>query len=107
MAISMLRGLAFLHEERIDSDGVYKPTIAHRDFKSRNVLLKQDLTACIADFGLSIKCEHDQTPNDTRGQVNLVLSTAKYTPLIHYCVNDFGTSAVDAKASRISGMRRI
>lgn len=43
------RGLAHLHEE-----GGGKPAVAHRDFKSKNVLLKSDLTACIADFGLAL-----------------------------------------------------
>lgn len=64
-----MRGLSFLHEERLNNDGCYKPSIAHRDFKSRNVLLKQDGSACVADFGLSIKCEHGQAPTDTHGQV--------------------------------------
>lgn len=52
---SMARGLMHLHEEipASKTDGL-KPAIAHRDFKSKNVLLKQDLTACIADFGLAL-----------------------------------------------------
>lgn len=52
---SMALGLQHLHAEipavKMDK---YKPTIAHRDFKSKNVLLKSDLTACIADFGLAL-----------------------------------------------------
>lgn len=55
IAESMARGLMHLHEEipasRTDA---LKPAIAHRDFKSKNVLLKSDLTACIADFGLAL-----------------------------------------------------
>ncbi|VDP14151.1 unnamed protein product [Soboliphyme baturini] len=69
ISVTMLRGLSFLHEEIIEGDRVYKPTIVHRDFKSRNVLLKTDLSACIADFGLALKCEDGRTPNDTHGQV--------------------------------------
>lgn len=70
ISVSMLRGLAFLHEEMMSpGDNCYKPTIVHRDFKSRNVLLKKDLTACIGDFGLALKCEHGRTPKDTHGQV--------------------------------------
>lgn len=55
IAESMARGLMHLHEEIPASklDGL-KPAIAHRDFKSKNVLLKNDLTACIADFGLAL-----------------------------------------------------
>uniref|UniRef100_A0A0R3S1C0 Serine/threonine-protein kinase receptor n=1 Tax=Elaeophora elaphi TaxID=1147741 RepID=A0A0R3S1C0_9BILA len=40
------------------------------DFKSRNVLLKLDLTSVIADFGLALKCENGQMPSDdNHGQV--------------------------------------
>ncbi|EJW87572.1 TKL/STKR/TYPE2 protein kinase [Wuchereria bancrofti] len=66
---SMLRGLSFLHEEKM-IDGELKPCVVHRDFKSRNVLLKFDLTSVIADFGLALKCENGQMPSDeNHGQV--------------------------------------
>lgn len=40
------------------------------DFKSRNVLLKEDLTSVIGDFGLALKCENGQMPADeNHGQV--------------------------------------
>lgn len=32
-----------------------KPTVAHRDFNSRNILIKPDLSCCICDFGLAMK----------------------------------------------------
>lgn len=64
-----LRGLAHLHEEipspRSES---CKPSIAHRDFKSKNVLLKNDLSACIADFGLALVFR-SQTCGTTHSQV--------------------------------------
>lgn len=55
IAESMARGLMHLHEEipATKTEGL-KPAVAHRDFKSKNVLLKTDLTACIADFGLAL-----------------------------------------------------
>lgn len=69
---SMVRGLMHLHEEihptRGDGQGI-KPAIAHRDFKSKNVLLKSDLTACIADFGLALVFKPDVPIGDTHGQV--------------------------------------
>ncbi|VDK46245.1 unnamed protein product [Anisakis simplex] len=66
---TILRGLSFLHEEKT-IDGELKPCVVHRDFKSRNVLLKNDLTAVIADFGLALKCENGQMPaEDHHGQV--------------------------------------
>ena len=55
---TMAKGLAFLHSDKniYDPHRINKPAIAHRDFKSKNVLLKQDsnglLSAVISDFGL-------------------------------------------------------
>ncbi|KAI1721412.1 protein kinase domain-containing protein [Ditylenchus destructor] len=69
MASSMLNGLAFLHEEIIHGPSV-KPTIVHRDLKSKNVLIKDDLSVCIADFGLALKCENKRmTADENHGQV--------------------------------------
>jgi len=64
------RGLTYLHEE-IPSEraDLYKPAVAHRDFKSSNVLLKSDLTACIADFGLALIFRPSRSCGDTHGQV--------------------------------------
>ncbi|KAM3967000.1 LOW QUALITY PROTEIN: activin receptor type-2A [Aphomia sociella] len=49
VSVCVARGLAHMHEE-----GGGKPAVAHRDFKSKNVLLKSDMSACIADFGLAL-----------------------------------------------------
>lgn len=70
IAESMSRGLMHLHEEIQESktEGL-KPSIAHRDFKSKNVLLKDDLTACIADFGLALIFTPGKSCGDTHGQV--------------------------------------
>ena len=37
----------------IDISG--KPAIAHRDLKSKNILVKKDLTCAIADLGLCVR----------------------------------------------------
>lgn len=70
IAESMSRGLMHLHEEipgtRTEE---LKPAIAHRDFKSKNVLLKADLTACVADFGLALVFNPGQPCGDVHGQV--------------------------------------
>jgi activin receptor type-2B len=67
---SMARGLMHLHEEMSGSKGQgHKPAVAHRDFKSKNVLLKKDLTACIADFGLGLIFHPGKPCGDTHGQV--------------------------------------
>jgi hypothetical protein len=70
IAISMARGLAFLHEDVAATKlECHKPAVAHRDFKSKNVLIKADLSACIADFGLALKFEPGKCVGDTHGQV--------------------------------------
>ncbi len=58
IALSMTQGLAFLHGTKCGSGGQNdKPIVAHRDFKSKNVLIKPDMTACIADFGFALTFE--------------------------------------------------
>lgn len=70
IAETMARGLSHLHEElpATKTDGV-KPAVAHRDFKSKNVLLRSDMSACIADFGLALIFEPGKPCGDAHGQV--------------------------------------
>lgn len=70
IVIGMARGLSYLHTE-VPRSSIFcgKPSIAHRDFKSRNVLLKSDLTACISDMGLAILLESGQGIGDAHLQV--------------------------------------
>ncbi|MEQ2160312.1 Activin receptor type-2B, partial [Goodea atripinnis] len=70
IAESMARGLAYLHEDIPGLKGdKHKPAIAHRDFKSKNIILRSDLTAVIADFGLAVCFEPGEPPGETHGQV--------------------------------------
>uniref|UniRef100_A0A8C1YGG4 Serine/threonine-protein kinase receptor n=1 Tax=Cyprinus carpio TaxID=7962 RepID=A0A8C1YGG4_CYPCA len=69
IAQTMARGLAYLHSDFPGHKDGHKPAIAHRDIKSKNVLLKTNLTACIADFGLALRFEAGKSAGDTHGQV--------------------------------------
>ena len=42
-----------IRDESINLSG--KPAIAHRDLKSKNILVKKDLTCAIADLGLCVR----------------------------------------------------
>lgn len=53
LVFSAAAGIAHLHAEIRGTQG--KPMIAHRDIKSKNILVKDNLTCCIADFGLAVK----------------------------------------------------
>lgn len=53
MAHSICCGLSHLHTEIFGTRG--KPAIAHRDIKSKNILVKRDGSCCIADLGLAVK----------------------------------------------------
>jgi hypothetical protein len=51
---SILEGLAFLHGEHHEFGKKF--AIAHRDLKSKNILVKKSgFTCCIADFGLALR----------------------------------------------------
>lgn len=52
MAASIACGLVHLHTEIFGTEG--KPAIAHRDLKSKNILVTKELRCCIADLGQSI-----------------------------------------------------
>ena len=71
---SLTNGLNFLHEElRATREEGVKPAVAHRDIKSKNVLLKHDLTACIGDFGLALIMKPNEKISDNQVQVRHAL----------------------------------
>ncbi|XP_065076812.1 TGF-beta receptor type-1 isoform X5 [Ochlerotatus camptorhynchus] len=53
MAYSIATGLAHLHMDIVGTRG--KPAIAHRDLKSKNILVKSNLTCCVGDLGLAVR----------------------------------------------------
>ena len=70
---SIARGLAYLHAETTASgsaNGTTKAAIAHRDMKSRNVLMKSRSVCCISDLGLAMKFQLGTSLVEAQGQVN-------------------------------------
>ncbi|CAF0739863.1 unnamed protein product [Didymodactylos carnosus] len=53
MMFSIASGLCHLHMPIESTNG--KVALAHRDLKTKNILVKRDLTCCIADLGLAVK----------------------------------------------------
>ncbi|KAK0175329.1 hypothetical protein PV327_009086 [Microctonus hyperodae] len=70
ICLSIISGIAHLHTEIFGTRG--KPAIAHRDIKSRNILVKRNGECVIADFGLAVRFisesgEIDIAPNTRVG----------------------------------------
>uniref|UniRef100_A0A8C4S526 Activin receptor type-1C n=1 Tax=Erpetoichthys calabaricus TaxID=27687 RepID=A0A8C4S526_ERPCA len=74
LAVSIASGLAHLHMEIIGTQG--KPAIAHRDIKSKNILVKKNGTCVIADLGLAVK--HDSVGNTIDIPSNQRVGTKRY-----------------------------
>ncbi|XP_004629965.1 activin receptor type-1C isoform X3 [Octodon degus] len=74
LALSIASGLAHLHMEILGTQG--KPAIAHRDLKSKNILVKKCDTCAIADLGLAVK--HDSILNTIDIPQNPKVGTKRY-----------------------------
>ncbi|TWW79723.1 TGF-beta receptor type-2 isoform X1 [Takifugu flavidus] len=72
---SLARGVSHLHSDRLPC-GRPKVAIVHRDLKSSNILVKNDLTCCLCDFGLGLQLDSSLSVDDlaNSGQVG----TARY-----------------------------
>jgi len=74
MVRSIASGLAFLHSEITGTRN--KPAIAHRDLKSKNILVKIDGSCCIADLGLAVR--YDATSGTIDIPNNNKVGTKRY-----------------------------
>ena len=63
-----------MHKQIIGNVG--KPAIAHRDIKSKNILVKANGECCIGDLGLAI--QEDQLDQLIREGANLQVGTKRY-----------------------------
>jgi len=74
MCLSIATGLSHLHLEITGTQG--KPAIAHRDLKSKNILVRGDLTCAIGDLGLAVR--HSNNSLDLPH--NYKVGTKRYLP---------------------------
>lgn len=69
IALGAARGLAYLHEDS-------NPRVIHRDFKAGNILLEDDFTPKVSDFGLAREASEGSQHISTR-----VMGTFGWVPL--------------------------
>ncbi|CAG0888452.1 unnamed protein product [Cyprideis torosa] len=75
LAVSIVTGLTHLHEEINGIQG--KPAIAHRDLKSKNILVRSDGKSCaIADLGLAVR--HHSSSDTVNIAPNEKVGTKRY-----------------------------
>ena len=58
-----------------------KPAIAHRDLKSKNILVKKDLTCAIADLGLCVRHNPETDSVDIPNNSKVGKTIEKYRKL--------------------------
>ncbi|XP_041845094.1 TGF-beta receptor type-2 isoform X2 [Melanotaenia boesemani] len=75
LSSSLAMGVSHLHSDHLPC-GRPKVPIVHRDLKSSNILVKNDLTCCVCDFGLALCLDSCLSVDDlaNSGQVG----TARY-----------------------------
>nr|CDS30694.1 TGF-beta receptor type-1 [Hymenolepis microstoma] len=76
IARSIAAGLAFLHSEIVGFHG--KPSIAHRDIKSKNILMMANQEACLADFGLALVKDDGITDRESPPPASPFAGTKRY-----------------------------
>ncbi|KAK6750407.1 hypothetical protein RB195_002404 [Necator americanus] len=74
LAYSSICGIEHLHASVLGTGSRRKPQIAHRDIKSKNIIVKRPGVCCIADFGLAVRFEDRLIPE----KVNIQVGTKRY-----------------------------
>merc|ERR1719411_2078164 len=74
MCLDIATGLSHLHLEIQGTQG--KPAIAHRDLKSKNILVSGDGSCAIGDLGLAVR--HNSNSNSLDMPLNCKVGTKRY-----------------------------
>ncbi|VDK20705.1 unnamed protein product [Anisakis simplex] len=74
LAHSAVCGLEHLHSALRGTGTPQKPAIAHRDVKSKNIIVKREGVCCIADFGLALS----EDMLKTKPNINIQVGTKRY-----------------------------
>ncbi|TMS38466.1 hypothetical protein L596_005186 [Steinernema carpocapsae] len=69
LAYTSICGVEHLHCPVIGTENRNKPEIAHRDIKTKNVIVKRPGVCCIADFGLAVQYKDELTPKNVKVRV--------------------------------------
>jgi serine/threonine protein kinase len=89
--LSIVNGLNHLHQE-IFTSTKYKPAIAHRDLKSKNILVKENLECCLADFGLAVRFDSQLNQMDPKkgsgDDERLLIREGSVRYMAPECLND-------------------
>lgn len=92
IALDSAKGLAYLHDHA-------NPPIIHRDVKSTNILLDEELTAKVADFGLSLlvsDSEEGQLCTNVKGTLVMLHSVWKLEYIFITSVQNLYTLDINA-----------
>nr|AVK72319.1 type II Bmp receptor [Isodiametra pulchra] len=80
LASSAAGALAFLHTELRRGEGASKPAVVHRDFNSRNILVKSDGTCAISDLGFAVKVRGARLFSGQSAELIPDVGTLRYMP---------------------------
>ncbi|KAH7684749.1 serine-threonine protein kinase [Aphelenchoides avenae] len=75
LALTTISGIEHLHNAVHGTGSRRKPEVAHRDIKSKNVIVKRPGVCCIADFGLAVRMENGIIVPE---KVNIQVGTKRY-----------------------------